>query len=234
MISVCIATFNGEKYIYEQLKSILPQLEATDEIIISDDGSHDCTIQIIESFQDSRIILVNNKFNKGIVNNIQNALSRAKGDLIFLSDQDDVWLKDKVKVCMQALVDSDLVISDCYITDNNLNVLYNSFFLHNKSVKNKYKALIRNPYLGCCMVFKRSVLDDALPFPKKIPMHDIWIGNVAAFKHKVKFIDNKLIFYRRHGDNASTTSEPSKANFLLQIRYRLPIVRGLIKLFFNI
>ena len=80
------------------------------------------------------------------------------------------------------------------------------------------------------MAFKRKVLDAALPFPAKIPMHDIWIGNVAAFKFQVMFIPDKLIYYRRHGNNASTASAPTKASLVKQINYRLPIVTALIRL----
>ncbi|MEI6554690.1 MAG: glycosyltransferase [Paludibacter sp.] len=233
MISICIPTYNGESYISEQIISIISQLRNFDEIIISDDCSTDQTIELIKSFNDDRIKIFCNDKSHGIISNIESALNQAKGDIIFLSDQDDVWLQDKVKICKQALVDSDLVISDCIITDRNLNVINDSFFVQNKSQINKYRAIIRNPYLGCCMAFNRKVLNKSLPFPSGIPMHDIWIGNVAAFNFKVSFIPDKLIYYRRHGENASTTSEPTKANILQQIKYRLPVIKGLLKIFFN-
>ena len=98
MNSVCIATYNGEKFIEEQIRSILLQLDSHDEIVISDDHSTDKTIQIIKSINDDRIKIIYNKNNKGYTNNFENAISKASGDFIYLSDQDDVWKPTKVKV----------------------------------------------------------------------------------------------------------------------------------------
>ena len=117
MISVCLATFNGEKYIYQQLSSILSQLSDIDEIIVSDDGSADKTIEIVKSIKDKRIKLFHNPYRQGIIHNVENALRESKGNIIFLSDQDDVWLNNKISVCLQHLQCADLVISDCYVTD---------------------------------------------------------------------------------------------------------------------
>jgi glycosyltransferase involved in cell wall biosynthesis len=233
MISVCIPTYNGEKYIFQQMDSILSQLEENDEIIISDDESSDRTLEIILSINDKRIKIFKNKNKKSLITNVENALSHASGDIIFLSDQDDVWLPDKVNIFIRNLKDVDLVISDCYVTDSNLNILHNSFFSQNRSEFNKWKALVRNPYLGCCMAFKKEIFPDILPFPDSIPMHDIWIGNVGAFQHTVKFIPDKLIYYRRHSGNSSTASEPTKANTIKQIQYRtgliVPLILNIIK-----
>lgn len=229
MISVCIPTYNGEKFLKPQVDSVLSQLSQDDEIIVSDDGSSDNTIEILESYKDRRIKIFKNS-RKGVISNIENALQNSIGEYIFLCDQDDVWVENKVSIIMKAIVESDLVISDCYVTDQNLNIIYESFYKQNNSKNNKWLALLKNPYLGCCMAFKRKVLDAALPFPAKIPMHDIWIGNVAAFKFQVMFIPDKLIYYRRHGNNASTASAPTKASLVKQINYRLPIVTALIRL----
>ena len=229
MISVCIPTYNGEKFLKPQVDSVLSQLSQDDEIIVSDDGSSDNTIEILESYKDRRIKIFKNS-RKGVISNIENALQNSIGEYIFLCDQDDVWVENKVSIIMKAIVESDLVISDCYVTDQNLNIIYESFYKQNNSKNNKWLALLKNPYLGCCMAFKRKVLDAALPFPAKIPMHDIWIGNVAAFRFQVKFIPDKLIYYRRHGNNASTASAPTKASLVKQINYRLPIVTALIRL----
>ena len=77
------------------------------------------------------------------------------------------------------------------------------------------------------MAFKHRILDAALPFPSKIPMHDSWLGNIAAFKFKLVFISDKLIYYRRHENNASTTSEPTKNSVVKQMNYRMQIIEGL-------
>lgn len=229
MISVCIPTYNGEKFLKPQVDSVLSQLSQDDEIIVSDDGSSDNSIAILENYNDQRIKIFSNP-RKGVISNIENALQNSIGEYIFLCDQDDVWVENKVSIMMKAMVESDLVISDCYVTDQNLNIIYESFYKQNNSKANRWLALLKNPYLGCCMAFNRKVLDKALPFPSKIPMHDIWIGNVAAFKFQVKFISDKLIFYRRHGNNTSTASAPTKASLMKQINYRLPVISGLLKL----
>ncbi|EXY58193.1 glycosyltransferase, partial [Bacteroides fragilis] len=98
LISVCIATYNGEKFIVEQLKTILSQLTDFDEIIISDDHSSDCTLSLIRSFRDPRIKIYLNENDKGYTSNFENALKKATGEIIFIADQDDIWKKDKVDI----------------------------------------------------------------------------------------------------------------------------------------
>ena len=117
MISVCMATYNGGKYIKEQLDSILPQLGKEDELVISDDGSKDNTYSIIQSYGDERIKLFYNHGKHGFVGNFENALKQCKGDYIFLSDQDDIWKVNKVSVVMEKLKDYSLVIHDAEIVD---------------------------------------------------------------------------------------------------------------------
>jgi glycosyltransferase involved in cell wall biosynthesis len=122
-ISVCMATRNGEKYIKQQLSSILKQLSKNDEVIISDDSSTDNTIDIIKSFEDKRIkIYANNKFYSPVYN-FENALLRSTGDIIFLSDQDDIWEDKKIRVMYELLKRYDLVVSDCTIIDRKGKVL---------------------------------------------------------------------------------------------------------------
>ncbi|MDE6793421.1 MAG: glycosyltransferase, partial [Muribaculaceae bacterium] len=103
MVSVCLATYNGELFIKEQIQSIIPELENEDEIIISDDGSTDNTLPIIRNFKDSRIKIFINKETQGVNNNMENAIRKASGDIIFLSDQDNVWIKGKIEKCVKAL-----------------------------------------------------------------------------------------------------------------------------------
>lgn len=229
MISICLITYNGEKYINEQLDSILCQLSADDEVVVSDDGSTDRTLSIIRDYNDNRLRIISNSGKHGVVYNVENALREVKGDYIFLADQDDVWLPGKVETTMAALADSHLVISDCYVTDENLNTVHRSFYKVNKSSFTKWLAFLRNPYLGCCMAFKKDILHKVLPFPANTPMHDIWIGNIAAFFYTVKFIPDKLIYYRRHDANASTTSGPSKTTLIQKFNYRYNLMTGLLK-----
>lgn len=230
MISVCIATYNGSAYLSMQLSSILSQLAADDEVIISDDGSTDDTLKIIESLNDSRIRLISGPCLASPVRNFENALLHSRGDVIFLSDQDDVWLDGKVAEMCKALEVSDCVTSNCLVTDDDLSVTHSSFFVLNRTKYGRaYNLLIKNGYLGCCMAFKRRILDKALPFPIDIPMHDIWLGNVAAFYYSVSFLDKPLIKFRRHDSNASPTARKSSYSLWRKMQFRFKVLVELLK-----
>ncbi|WP_432222941.1 glycosyltransferase family 2 protein [Flavobacterium sp. TMP13] len=226
MISVCMATYNGEKFIKEQLKSILQQLGDKDEVIVSDDGSSDKTLEIIKSFNDDRVIIFKNAF-KNLVLNFEFALMQAKGDYIFLSDQDDVWLPNKIKVCTENLRSFSLVVSNCKVVDQDLQIINNSFFELNNSKKGLLSNVFKNSYLGCCLAFRNEVLQTALPFPKSIPMHDIWLGFVAELYFKSKFIEEPLLLYRRHGKNESPTAENSPYSLFQKFKFRFDIIKNL-------
>lgn len=228
MISVCIATFNGERYIKKQVSSIINQLGEKDEIVVADDGSTDNTLNILEDFTDNRIRIIDGAHKHSPIWNFEKALMAAKGEYIYLADQDDEWMQNKVEVTQEYLKTFDCVISDNVTVDEDKNVIADSFYRLNKTKKGKYyNLLIKNGYLGCCMAFRRNVLKASLPFPKDIPMHDIWIGNVAAFHFKEKFIPEKLIYFNRHGDNASTTASKSKYNIKDQLYFRWTIIKDL-------
>jgi glycosyltransferase involved in cell wall biosynthesis len=230
MISVCLATFNGAKYIKEQLDSILVQLQEMDEIIIADDGSSDDTISIIESYKDSRIKIYRNSY-RNLILNFEFALNKAKGDFIFLSDQDDVWLPNKVEVCLNYLSTYDVVLSNCKIVNANLETINNSFFHLNNSKKGFLRNLVKNSYIGCCMAFKKKLLIKALPFPKSIPMHDIWLGFISEFFLKTKFIEEPLLLHRRHGNNESPTGESSPYSLLQKIKFRYNMLKNFPKVY---
>jgi len=234
-ISVCMATYNGEKFIQHQINSILSQLHEEDEIIIADDGSIDNTIPIIESFNDRRIKLLHHikkseKYKSNYTTrNIEFALQNATGDLIFLADQDDVWFPNKIEVMQPFLVKYDLVISDCIVTDEDLNVLHQSYFNLIHSKQGFIHNIIKNSYLGCCMAFKRELLKIALPIPTGPIAHDIWIGLISDCKKTVKFIEPPTIFYRRHPNTVSTSGKKSTSSLLFKLYYRTSITLNLFK-----
>ena len=205
MISVCIATYNGEKYIKEQLLSILPQLGKKDEVIISDDHSTDNTLDIVKGLNDNRIKIVINNREKGYTSNFENALSYAIGDYIFLSDQDDIWMSNKVDYCIAELKEYDLVVSDAILINSKGEKIDDSFFYKRNVYYTWLGNIFKFGFLGCCMAFKMNVLKKALPFPKKhlYCTHDNWIFLVAQSFYKVKISHEKLIRYRRHTDNTS-------------------------------
>lgn len=209
MISVCIATYNGEKYLQVQLKSILSQLSRNDEVVISDDGSKDSTLEIIKSLNDNRIKIINNQNNHGFVGNFENALNHAKGDYIFLSDQDDIWLDNKVATILPLFKDYDLIVHDAEIIDGKGVSLDKNYYSTLHKGQGFLKNLYKSRFLGCCMAFTKEVKDACLPFPKSIVAHDYWIGMYSLLKFRVCFIDDILLKYRRHGNNVSPSSEKS-------------------------
>ena len=207
MISVCIATYNGKNYIKQQLQSILPQLDKEDEIILVDDHSTDSTLSIVNGFSDDRIkIHINNK-NMGVTDTFERAINLAQGDIIFLSDQDDVWHVDKVSFFSHTFnknPDITLILSDANIIDNNGVEVDPSFFKMRGAFKSGVVAnILKNKYLGCTMAFRKTIIPFFLPFPAKIPMHDMWIGMINDIYGKSFYIDKVLMGYRRHQYNAS-------------------------------
>jgi glycosyltransferase involved in cell wall biosynthesis len=205
--SICMATFNGEKFIHKQIKSILTNMKEEDELIVSDDNSKDSTLDIIKSFDDSRIKLFLNS-KAGVINNFQNAIQRASGKIIFLSDQDDVWMDNKRDVIFNHLKNSSSAacLTDCNLIDGNDSIIAESFYPIKKSGPGFFKNIYRNTFLGCAMAFKKEVLMAALPFPEKIYMHDEWIGLIASLCGNVDFLPDKCFSYRRHGNNVSSMS----------------------------
>lgn len=224
MISVCVATYNGGKYLSKQIHSILKQLSDFDEIIVSDDGSNDDTLDIITAFHDKRIKVFKNVGRHGVVPNFENALSKAKGDIIFFSDQDDIWADDKVQIMVDELQNADLVVHDALIMDKDDNISNVNYYSLRKPHLGYWKNLMRNSFVGSCLAFKTEMLPYIYPFPKHILWHDMWIGLMVSKKGKVKFINDKLLFYRRHGDNASATGEKSTFSKWKQIKYRFQML----------
>ena len=226
MISVCMACYNGQKYIRQQIDSILCQIGNDDELIISDDGSRDETCEIIENFHDSRIKLLRNKGRHGFVGNFENALREVRGDVIFLSDQDDYWKEDKVRIVMSQLQRYQLVVHDADLIDGNGNSLGKRYYQCTNSGTGFIANLWKTRWLGCCMAFRKEVLELCLPFPQNIPAHDYWIGMLGMLKFKYYFMPDVLICYRRHGNNASFSSEKSRES----LWYKLVQKRGVLVL----
>lgn len=209
-ITVALMTYNGEKYIKEQIQSILKNLTAEDEILISDDGSADKTIEILEEFQkqDNRIRILQGP-HQGIKKNVEYALKNCTGNYIFLSDQDDVWAEDKVAKVMQIFEQEQchLVIHDAQVIreKDKDKIEMESFFEFRNAGAGVYKNIIKNSYIGCCMAFKAELLPQILPIPDDIEMHDQWIGIINdKINGDSYFLKEPLILYRRHEENGSS------------------------------
>jgi len=223
-ISVCMATYNGARFIDEQISSILTQLNPADELIISDDGSTDDTLYKIMAWNDPRIVLLTNSGRRGPVGNFGNALRHAGGEIIFLADQDDIWLEDKVRAQLDALVEYDLVLSDARVVDEEERLLFPSFFKMNRSGPGFIRNWVNNSFMGCCMAFNRKILDYVLPFPDNIAMHDSWIGLNATLIGRCCFLDKPLLLYRRHGRNTMASFKKNHLPVSYQIRYRIEMM----------
>jgi glycosyltransferase involved in cell wall biosynthesis len=208
--SVCLATFNGSKYLHDQVDSILKELTLSDELIVSDNNSDDDTLTILQSFNDSRVKIFHNPRN-GVVDNFENALKNARGKYIFLSDQDDVWIEGKLQRCIDLLQENNLVLHNAYVINEKSTISNSIFDLIN--VKKSFLCnLIQNKFIGCCMAFRSNLLSLALPFPKHISMHDWWIAQVALSFGDVAIERSELMFFRRHiGNNSSTLSSSSRS-----------------------
>lgn len=231
MISVCMATYNGERFIREQIESILAQLSDSDELVISDDGSTDNTLEIILKYEDNRIRLFNNTNNGGPVGNFETALTQAHGDYIFLADQDDIWLSGRVDNALKILKTGryDCVICNRIIIDAKGNTDKRPVLTNDFTKYPFWRVLLRNQYIGCCMAITRKLLNFALPFPDKLPMHDLWIGYIAHLTHRSCFLHEPLVAYRRHECNV--TSEKSPFSVSYRIKFRLRLINQLIRLF---
>lgn len=234
MISVCIATYNGEKYIKEQLQSILPQLSEDDEVVVSDDNSCDKTIDVIKSFCDKRIKIYTHgkepyKFliDKS-THNFANALKYAKGDIIFLSDQDDKWVANKVNLMVNQLRSHYMAVSDCYVTDAQLNIINESYFGIRKRTYGIWDTFWMSPFLGSCMAFRREVLEAAFPFPKYGVGHDLWLALVSIRKFDLAYIMRPLSYYRRHKDTVTISGLANNTTFLFKLRYRIFLLKAIL------
>ena len=223
-----MGTYNGSRYVERQLRSILNQLDQADEVIVVDDHSSDTTLDVVKKINDSRIKIDRKESNEGVLRTFERAIRLASGDIIFLSDQDDIWYPEKVRCFLQAFdkhPEVTLILSDTKVINDADEVVAESFFkglggysprlLHN---------IVKNKHLGCAMAFRRCMVEKFLPFPVDIPQHDIWIGCVNSIYGQPLFLDRPLMAYRRHQYNAS----PIKRQGLVQILvWRWKLIKNL-------
>jgi len=226
-VSVAMAAYNGMRFLDGQIGSILPQLKDGDELVVSCDPSTDGTWEHLAALseKDGRIRPFPGP-GQGVQKNFENALTHCIGDVIFLSDQDDVWLPGKVAAVLDVLekTGAGVVLHDAQVTDGELTVLEPSFFRMRGCKPGYLRNLLKNSYIGCCMAFRREVLLPALPFPDGIPMHDQWLGLIGSRFFKTVFLEQPLILYRRHGGNVSSDRH---AGFSQMLRWRFRLWRAL-------
>tara|TARA_B100000886_G_C20410910_1_gene486973 strand:+ start:592 stop:1566 length:975 start_codon:yes stop_codon:yes gene_type:complete len=225
-IEVALASFNGEKYIKDQLLSIFNQSMKVDQVIICDDKSNDKTLVIIREFIDNGypIKLYRNEQKLGYSLNFMKCIKLCNADYIFLSDQDDIWHINKVKKMMgfiKKFPDYLCWIHDCSITDSEMNIKINSKL---KNIQ-RYGFMEKSYVMGACMTIKNEALKYIYPFPKNIKDsgHDDWISFVLRSTNNIKINRESLLLYRRHNDitSAAKFNSLSKNNFFINIVLRL-------------
>ena len=231
MISVCLATFNGARFVERQVATILEQLEPGDELVVSDDGSSDDTVALVRAFGDPRVRILQGPTFRSPLRNFEHAVANAKGDTIVLADQDDVWLPNKLPLVRQLFAAETkrpyLVVLDARIVDEDERVVYPSVQAKLHAGPGFAKNVWANRYLGCCMAFSSDLLDVALPVPAGVDMHDIWLGQLCERVGKTAFVPAVTMLYRRH--ETTTTGFDIQLQPVQQIRRRAVLVRELLR-----
>jgi glycosyltransferase involved in cell wall biosynthesis len=229
MRSVVLASCEGEKYIGAQLESILPQLATDDEIVISDDASTDRTLQMIAAQGDGRIRVIANEHRAGYVANFQRAIAHSRGDLIFFSDQDDIWLPHKVTTLEAALRNHALAASDATVVDHDLQTLYRSYFEWRGARDFSWRSIfLKPPIVGATMACHRPYLDTLMPFPDGIP-HDFWLTLNAAWDNCLEVVRTPLILYRRHPAALSPSATNRTRGLRTKLSERLRLAIGILR-----
>lgn len=219
--SVCIATYNGAKYIREQIESIQCQLDDQAEIIVSDDDSTDETLKIVSEMKekDSRIQIVKGP-KKGFSCNFENAVKHATGEIILFSDQDDIWEKDKVAQIERIFSKN----ADCTTVLHTMSTFDDKHEDTNAIIMGYKTGVLRNyirsSYWGCCMAVKREFLIRFMPFRAYCVGHDQLTGLMSEKHGKTVFLDEKLLRHRLHGSNTSFTLPLDK-----KIKFRIELLR---------
>jgi glycosyltransferase involved in cell wall biosynthesis len=219
-----MAMYNGAAFVVPQVDSILRQLRDGDELIVVDDASNDGSPALLRGIGDPRVQVHRNDANAGILRAFEKALRLARGEIVFLSDHDDVWLDgklDKMLAVYRARPDVTMVLSDARLIDEAGREVSESFFsLRGRFATGLVRNFIKNKYLGCTLSFRRSMLKHFLPIPSDVPMHDIWFGALNEIYGRTHFIDEPLVAYRRHARNASPLTRKG-AGQVLRWRWRL-------------
>ncbi|MDR0532311.1 MAG: glycosyltransferase [Oscillospiraceae bacterium] len=234
-VSVLLAACCGKAYIAEQIASILPQLHPGDELLISDDSpaGDAATKEAVQSFGDPRIHYLAGP-RQGVVKNIEFLLGQARGGILVLSDQDDVWLPGKL-ACARAQLRQNfpaLLHHNAKVTDARLQITNDSLWRQNGARPGH--NLLRNGYTGCCMAFNRALLPYLLPFPEHIPMHDQWIGLRAEQLQRrgqgvVRWVAEPYLLYRRHAE----TQTGHGSSLLQKLKWRFSVMRALSRSYFK-
>ena len=210
-LCITLATYNGEKYLGEMLESLVQQTRPADVIIAVDDGSMDSTCEILESYK-GKLPLEITRFekNRGHRAAFSTALEKAatllgNDDLIFLADQDDIWVPNKLEVMSQKIGENSMIFGDAEIINSESEIVEKSWRKKAGIVENLSQQALLTGYTnvtGCMVAFKAALLHTVLPIPQDVPVHDQWITLCATAENGYAPIADKVIYYRIHESNA--------------------------------
>jgi glycosyltransferase involved in cell wall biosynthesis len=221
-----MATYNGSRFVREQLDSILIQLDEHDEVIVVDDGSTDNTPEIVEALRDPRVRIYRNDRNRGVNETFARSIQLATGDLTFLSDQDDVWTPGRLAYMCEPFASPrvKVVAANHALIDARGNALPGSMApdLEQRFDGQTLANLLgifrgtRN-YFGCAMGFRTSLRDIILPYPKGTECHDIWIAMIGILDRSLAHLPRVALLHRVHGDNASIIQRNLAAKLVARV-----------------
>lgn len=233
MIDILMATYNGKKFIEEQLQSIINQTYTDWRLIISDDCSTDGTLEILEKYKkrhsEKLIVHANSMPSGSAKNNFYKLLWnwKANSDYVMLSDQDDIWLSEKIEVTLNYMKMYErkygantpiLIHTDLCVVDENLSELSPSLFFMQKMDPSRHalnQLLVQNIVTGCTMMVNKALLDKIIELPRNSVMHDMWLALIAAVFGKIGFIEHPTILYRQHQFNCEGAKDVRSFQYLL-------------------
>jgi len=251
IISIALGTFNGEKYLESQLESFISQTLHPYELVVCDDASTDSTLQILNEFSMKApfpVRIFRNERNIGVIQNFSRALSLCTGEYIALSDQDDIWLPDKLEASYSRIrqaegnlgVDIPLLIhSDLRLIDTEGNEIAPSFLkfqmLKHKEIDSLKTILARNFVTGCTCLCNRILVNESLPIPENVFMHDWWMALIAASRGHILFIPEAKVLYRQHSSNVLGAKHPYYHNIKGLLKRSNPpkAITTLLKLYYS-
>ncbi|MDR6141014.1 glycosyltransferase involved in cell wall biosynthesis [Microbacterium foliorum] len=229
-VSVCMATYNGARFVRHQLESILDGLNPGDEVVVVDDASTDDTADVVAAVGDDRIRLIRSETNRGYVKAFEAAIAEATGEIIFLSDQDDEWVPGRRALLVEALRDRSIAAGDLVLLPDDAPLRspltgrpwHLDALPSGGSLANELRLLAGDaPYYGCAMAFRREARDLILPFPEfLVESHDLWIATVGNTARGLAHVQSPVLRRRLHDANASAP-KPRGLRKALQSRWML-------------
>lgn len=232
LISIAVATYNGEKYIREQIDSLLALNYKNKEIIVSDDDSTDDTYKILEEYGD-KIILLKNNGEHGLNNNFKNALKNCNGDYIALCDQDDIWESNKLELLLEHIDEFDLVHGGVSVINSDgdyhhLKGMHMAYEIDKTQYSNFIDFIKENIILGCTCLIKKEFLSKCLEMPEDVIYHDWWIVlNALKNGNGIVYLDKEVIKYRQHDNNTAFKTFNSLSWYDKKIRFNNCILKNM-------